>query len=141
MIRLGRALNEHGVATAFARSVGDYFSALDWLPLLLAALVIFYYAHYFFASITAHLLAMYGPFLALLAAKGAPIGFVVLAFACFVNLSAGLTHYGTTPAPMFFAHGYVSMRDWWRIGFLVSLTHLAVWGTVGFAWWKFIGLW
>lgn len=141
MIRLGRALNEHGVATAFARSVGDFFSSLDWLPLLLAALVIFYYAHYFFASITAHLLAMYGPFLALLAAKGAPIGFVVLAFACFVNLSAGLTHYGTTPAPMFFSHGYVSMRDWWRIGFLVSLLHLAIWGTVGFAWWKFIGLW
>lgn len=141
MIRLGRALNEHGVTQAFARGVGERFSNLDWLLLMVVALLIFYYAHYLFASITAHLLAMYGPFLVLLAAKGAPIGLVVIAFAVCVNLSAGLTHYGTTPAPMFFAHGYVSMRDWWRIGFVVSLCHLAVWGTVGFAWWKLIGLW
>jgi DASS family divalent anion:Na+ symporter len=35
----------------------------------------------------------------------------------------------------------VAFRDWWRIGFLVSLCHLAVWGSAGFAWWKLIGLW
>lgn len=141
LLRLGKALNEHGVATAFANGVGAQFSTLEWLPLLLVALLIFYYAHYMFASITAHLLAMYAPFLALLAAKGAPLGFVVFGFACFANLSAGLTNYGTTPSPMFFAQGYVPLKDWWRIGFAVSLCHLAVWGTVGFAWWKVLGLW
>lgn len=141
LIRLGKALNEQGVSQAFANGVGAQFSTLDWLPLLLIALLIFYYAHYFFASITALLLAMYAPFLALLAAKGAPIGFVVFSFACFANLSAGLTNYGTTPAPMYFAQGYVSMKDWWRVGFIVSLCHLAVWGTAGFAWWKLLGLW
>jgi DASS family divalent anion:Na+ symporter len=69
------------------------------------------------------------------------LGVVVFSFACFVNLSACLTHFGTTPAPMFFAQGYVSMRDWWRTGFLMSLVHLSVWGTIGFAWWKVLGLW
>jgi DASS family divalent anion:Na+ symporter len=141
LIRLGKALNEEGVSQAFANGVGAQFSTLDWLPLMLIALLIFYYAHYLFASITALLLAMYAPFLALLAVKGAPIGFVVFAFACFANLSAGLTNYGTTPAPMFFAHGYVTMKDWWRVGFVVSLCHLAVWSTAGFAWWKLLGLW
>jgi DASS family divalent anion:Na+ symporter len=140
LLRLGKALNEQGVTQAFAQGVGAQFSTLDWLPLLLIALLIFY-AHYLFASITAHLLAMYAPFLALLAAKGAPIGFVVFAFACFANLSAGLTNYGTTPSPMYFAQGYASMRDWWRVGFIVSLCHLAIWSTVGFAWWKVLGLW
>lgn len=141
LLRLGKALNEQGVTQAFAQGVGAQFSTLDWLPLLLIALLIFYYAHYLFASITAHLLAMYAPFLALLAAKDAPIGFVVFAFACFANLSAGLTNYGTTPSPMYFAQGYASMRDWWRVGFIVSLCHLAIWSTVGFAWWKVLGLW
>ena len=109
--------------------------------LLAAALLVFYYAHYLFASITAHLLALYAPFLALLAAKGAPLGLVVFSFACFANLSAGLTNYGTTPSPMYFAQGYVALKEWWRVGFLVSLCHLAVWGSAGFAWWKLIGLW
>gem|GEM_PF-4379964 len=37
------------------------------------------------ASITAYRLAMYPPFLALLILKGAPLGLVVFAFACFTN--------------------------------------------------------
>ena len=53
------------------------------------------------------MLAMLPAFLALLVAAGAPVGLVAFAFACFTNFSAGLTHYGTTPAPMFFSHDYV----------------------------------
>jgi DASS family divalent anion:Na+ symporter len=134
-------LNEKGVTKAFAEGLGGYFSGLEWLPMLAVMLLIYFYAHYAFASITAHMLAMYPPFLALLAAQGAPLGVVVFSFACFVNLSACLTHFGTTPAPMFFSQGYVSMRDWWRTGFVMSVAHLAVWGTIGFAWWKLLGLW
>ncbi len=77
---------------------------------LSARSLIYFYAHYGFASITAHVLAMYPPFLAILLAKQAPIGLIVFAFACFANLSAGLTNYGTTPAPMFFAQEYVPLR-------------------------------
>jgi DASS family divalent anion:Na+ symporter len=141
LLRLGKALHEQHVTEAFAQHFGAMLSGLEWLALLVVALLVFYYAHYLFASITAHLLALYAPFLALLAAKGAPLGLVVFSFACFANLSAGLTNYGTTPSPMYYAQGYVSLRDWWRVGFLVSLCHLAVWGSVGFAWWKLIGLW
>ena len=70
-----------------------------------------------------------------------PQGLVVYAFACFSNLAAGLTHYGTTPTPMFFAHGYVDMRTWWKVGFAMSLANLAVWSLAGFSWWKLIGIW
>jgi DASS family divalent anion:Na+ symporter len=141
LLRLGKALHEQHVTEAFAQGFGAMLSGLEWFALLMVALLVFYYAHYLFASITAHLLALYAPFLALLAAKGAPLGLVVFSFACFANLSAGLTNYGTTPSPMYYAQGYVAFRDWWRVGFLVSLCHLAVWGSVGFAWWKLIGLW
>ena len=61
--------------------------------------------------------------------------------ACLSNLSAGLTHYGTTPSPMFYAHGYVSFQDWWKVGFLISVVNLAIWCSAGFLWWKIIGLW
>ncbi|WP_321476005.1 DASS family sodium-coupled anion symporter [uncultured Paludibaculum sp.] len=141
LLRLGRALNEQGVTEVFAKTVGARFEGLGWLSLLVIAVLICYYSHYFFASITAHMLAMYAPFLALLAHSGAPLPLAVFSLACCLNLSAGLTNYGTTPAPMFFGQGYVSMKDWWRIGFVISLCHLAVWGGVGFAWWKFLGLW
>jgi DASS family divalent anion:Na+ symporter len=141
LLRLGKALNETGSATAFAQGVGGMFAGLEWPALLALSVVIYFYAHYAFASITAHLLAMYPAFLALLAAQGAPLGIVVFAFACSANLSAGLTNYGTTPSPMFFAHGYVPFGAWWRIGAIVSVANLLIWGTAGVAWWKVLGLW
>jgi DASS family divalent anion:Na+ symporter len=141
LLRLGKALNDTGVPTEFARTVGSTFAAFSWVTLFAAALLIYFYAHYGFGSITAHILAMYPAFLAVLFAKGAPAGLVVYAFACFTNLSAGLTNYGTTPSPMYFAHEYVSFARWWKVGFVISLVNIAIWTTVGFAWWKLIGYW
>jgi DASS family divalent anion:Na+ symporter len=42
---------------------------------------------------------------------------------------------------MFFGHGYVPMSTWWRIGFIVSVANILIWSTIGFAWWRLIGLW
>lgn len=141
LLMLGKALNETGVTALFARAVGAAFGGTGWPMLLAIALLIYFYAHYGFASITAHILAMYPPFLAVLAAKGAPLGLIVFAFACFTNLAAGLTNYGTTPSPMFFAHDYVSLKRWWKVGAGVSLVNIAIWSTIGFGWWKLIGVW
>jgi DASS family divalent anion:Na+ symporter len=141
LVRLGKALNDAGLTTEFAKAVGGWFPGAGWVALFSVALLIYFYAHYAFASITAHILAMYPPFLVILIAKGAPLGLLVFAFACFANLAAGLTNYGTTPSPMFFAHDYVSFRKWWTIGFVASLANLAIWSTIGFGWWKLIGLW
>jgi DASS family divalent anion:Na+ symporter len=141
LLRLGKALSDTGITTEFANAVGAAFEGATWVTLFVLALLIYFYTHYAFASITAHILAMYPAFLAVLVAKGAPPALVALAFACFTNLAAGLTHYGTTPSPMFFAHEYVPMPTWWRIGFIVSLANIAIWSTVGFAWWKVLSIW
>ena len=141
LVRLGKALNETGVTTEFAKGVGATFSGLGWVPLLAIALLIYFYSSYAYASITARVLAMFTPFLAVLIAAGAPKGLVFYAFATFSNFGAGLTHYGTTPAPMFFATGYTSLGIWWRVGLIVSLVNIAIWSTVGFAWWKLVGFW
>lgn len=141
LVRLGKALADTGVTTEFARGVAAAFDWAGWITLFVAALLIYFYAHYAFASITAHILAMYPPFLAVLLAKGAPPGLVAFAFACFSNFAAGLTNYGTTPSPMFFAHEYVTMRAWWRTGFILSLVNIAIYSIIGFAWWKLIGVW
>ena len=141
LLRLGRALNDTGVPTEFARNIGAVFGAYGWVSLFVAALLIYFYAHYFFASISAHILAMLPPFVLVLIASGAPKGLVVYAFICFSNFSAGLTNYGTIPAPLFFAHGYVSLGLWWKIGFIISLVNLTIWSAVGFTWWKIVGFW
>ncbi|MBI3207946.1 MAG: DASS family sodium-coupled anion symporter [Candidatus Solibacter usitatus] len=141
LVKLGRSLNESGVAQSFANNVANWFPGAGWVLLFTVSLLIYFYAHYAFASITGHILAMYPAFLAILSAKGAPLGLTGYAFATFVNFSAGLTNYGTTPAPMFFERNYVSMKDWWKVGAVISVVNLTVWSTVGFVWWKVLGIW
>jgi divalent anion:Na+ symporter, DASS family len=141
LLTMGDALNKTGSTTAFATWVGGWFAGWPWMGVLVATLVVYFYAHYAFASITAHMLAMFPPFVVMLIGLGTPPALAVYALACMANLTAGLTHYGTTTAPIVFAEGYVTQRDWWRVGFVASLVNFVVWTTIGFAWWKVLGHW
>jgi DASS family divalent anion:Na+ symporter len=141
LLTMGDALNKTGSTTAFANGLGGLFGGLPWFAVLVITIVVYYYAHYAFASISAHILAMFPPFVVMLTALGTPPALAVYSMACMANLTAGLTHYGTTTAPIIFAEGYVSQREWWRVGFVMSFINLAVWIGVGFAWWKLLGFW
>ena len=103
------------------------------MTVLLLVLLIYFYTHYFFASITAHMLAMFPPFVMLLIGVGVPPLLAVYSLMCLANLTAGLTHYGTTTAPILFSQSYVTFGEWWRVGFVVSPVEPAIWLTVGFA--------
>jgi len=141
LLRMGEILNGAGTTKFFAESVGALFAGIPWIVVLLAILVIYFYTHYAFASITAHVLAMFPPFVVLLVGLGVPPQLAVYSLLCLANLPAGLTHYGTTTGPILFGVGYVSFADWWRVGFIVSLANMAIWLTIGFAWWKWLGFW
>ena len=104
-------------------------------------LLVYFYAHYGFASITAHVTAMFTPFLVVMIAAGAPPALAALSLAAFSNLNASLTHYGTTHAPIYFGAGYVTQREWWRYGFIASVTTIVIWSTLGAGWWKLLGWW
>ncbi len=141
VVRLGEALNEHGVTAYVSNHIEGLLAGWHWFTVLMLVLLIYFYSHYGFASITGHILAMYPPFLALLVAKGVPAPLAAFSLAYFSNLDASLTHYGTTPAPMFFGMGYLDQATWWKLGFYVAAIHVLVWTLVGFAWWKLLGLW
>jgi divalent anion:Na+ symporter, DASS family len=141
LLKMGELLNGTGVTKVFAESVGSAFVGLPWMPVLLLTLLVYFYAHYFFASITAHVLAMFPPFVILLTGVGAPPLVAVYSLMCLANLTAGLTHYGTTTGPILYSQNYVTFGEWWRAGFIVSIVNLVIWLTIGFGWWKVLGFW
>jgi DASS family divalent anion:Na+ symporter len=141
VFRMAQGLNDAGVTRAFADAVGGMFEGYGWPALFAITIVVYFYAHYAFASITAHMVSMFPAFLAVLLAAGAPPGLAVWTYAGLANLSACLTHYGTTPAPVYFAQDYVPLKKWWQVGLGASVAHLAIWCTAGFGWWKLIGIW
>lgn len=141
LIRMAEALGQTGVTKRFAEAAAGLTTGWKWWFALASLLLIYFYAHYVFASITAHVTAMFVPFLIVILAAGAPPYLAVLSLAYFSNLSASLTHYGTTPAPIYFGAGYTTQRTWWWLGLIASITTIIIWSVVGVTWWKILQLW
>lgn len=134
-------LTDFGVLDWFTGNIQSRFDHLPWhyaFPLLA---LIYFYSHYFFASSTAHVTAMYPAFLGLALVIGTPPMLAVLVLMFFSNLFGGLTHYSLAPAPLLYGVGYVDIKDWWKIGFITSVVNILIWCTIGVAWWKFLGFW
>lgn len=141
LVQIAKLLSDSGVTKWFASYTAGFIHGWEWYAAIAVLGLVYFYAHYGFASITAHSAAMYVPFLAVCIAAGAPPLMTALLLAYFSNLSATLTHYGTTPAPIYFGAGYVSQREWWRVGFIVSVLNILIWGSIGPLWWKLLGWW
>ncbi len=139
--QMARALGDTGITTWLAGVAGAFTAGWPWGAALAVLLFIYFYVHYAFASITAHASAMFIPFLVVLLAAGTPPYLAVLSLAYLSNLTASLTHYGTTTSPIYFGAGYVGQGAWWRVGLMVSVVNIVIWVTVGFAWWRLLGWW
>ncbi|MPN62190.1 putative malate transporter YflS [bioreactor metagenome] len=114
---------------------------ISWIPTLAVLFIVYMYSHYAFASLSAHATAMYAAFLAVAVGAGAPPYLAAMGLAVLSNLMAGLTHYATGAAPIYFGTGFIDQKDWWRIGFTSSVVNFLIWIGVGAVWWKIIGLW
>lgn len=141
LIGLADYLSKLGFIPWFAKLVSASMVGVPWMQAFVILLVIYMYAHYGFASLVAHITAMYAAFAAVAVAAGAPAFLVALALAYMSNLCMSLTHYAAGPAPIYFGAGYVDQGTWWKIGFLVSVVNMIIWVGIGSFWWKLLGLW
>lgn len=141
LLMMADALGETGVIKVLSGLVFARIGGWGWLAALPVLLIAYLYLHYGFASMTAHVTALYPGFVGVALVAGAPPLLSALAFGYFSSLDASLTHYGTGSAPIYFGSGYVSQGQWWRIGFIVSILQVIIWLGVGMLWWKAIGWW
>lgn len=141
LIMMAGELNKRGVIQILSQAMFGYARVLPWLAGLVLLAVAYLYIHYGFASMTAHITALYPGFFAAALATGAPPLLAAFVLAYFSNLNAGMTHYGTGSAPVYFGVGYISQSTWWKIGFIMSAVNVVIWLTIGMFWWKIIGFW
>jgi len=141
LVGMAGQLSSKGFIPWFAKTVGASMTGMGWPMALGILFVVYLYSQYGFASMTAHVAAMYAAFLAVAVGLGAPGYLSALLFAYAGCLCYSLTHYSAGPGPIFYGAGFVPLPTWWRIGFLTSLLHLVVWVGTGPFWWKMLGLW
>src|SRR5262249_36430324 len=73
LVGMAEALGTTGIARHVAETASGFAAGLPWWGTLAALLFVYFFVHYAFASITTHVSAMYGPFLAVSLEAGVPL--------------------------------------------------------------------
>ena len=111
-----------GFVKWFADVVATHMSGFTPLKAILVLLVINFFSHYMFASVTAHVTAL----IPVLLAVGSTIPDMNMQhLAMLLCLQLGImgiiTPYGSGPSPVYYGSGYLPSADYWRLGAIFGI--------------------
>ncbi|MSO20935.1 MAG: anion permease [Acidobacteria bacterium] len=135
LVTLANGLAESKFLAWVSATLSPHFAGHS--PYMTAALLAttYYLLHYLFASITAHVSALYPVFLAV--AITLP-GLSPLGWALLLGYPAGvfgiLNPYATGPAPIYYGSGYIPGKDFWVYGFILGMLYLLAYLLIGLPW-------
>ncbi len=141
LLTMANLLLDYGFIHWFVDNLKMQVSGMDGFTVIIILGIVYFYSMYAFSMLTAHISAMIAPFLSVCLAAGGQPMLSVAVFAYFSCLCGSTTNYSSGPVIIYFGLGYVTAPKWFKIGFIVSLFHLAVWFSVGLLWWKVLGWW
>ena len=135
LVTLADGLNRVGFVAWFANSVAGLLAGFSPASAMVVLVAIFFFAHYMFASGTAHATAM----LPVMLGVGATIpGLPMQPYALLLCLTLGImgvvAPYGTAPNLVYCGSGYLPLRDFWRLGAIFGVIYFALFAAIGIPW-------
>ena len=135
LVALADGLAKVGFVKWFAETIGAQMSGVSPTVAMLVLVAVFFFTHYLFASITAHVTAMLPVMLAVgLGIPEMPMQTFALLLAMTLGLMGILTPYATGPSPVYYGSGYVPVRDFWRLGAIFGVIYIAALLAIGVPW-------
>jgi L-tartrate/succinate antiporter len=94
--------------------------------------IVFFVVHYMFASLTAHTTALLPVLLvAAIAVPDMPVRLVALLFCYTLGFMGVISPYATGPGPIYYGSGFISRKDFWRLGLIFGAIYLAALLAIG----------
>lgn len=141
LVFMAGKLISFGFIDWFSKTIQTGLYGISWEIVLAVLVILMFYTHYFFASGTAHMTALYLPFLSVAVATGAPLALSAMLLAFTGAINASTTHYANGPASILATTGYIKQGEWWKFNFILGLVYLLIFGVIGTVWMKIIGMW
>ena len=134
LFSLSSQLNELGFMGYVGQRLASHLGGLSW-PVAYVALIVIYVAiHYMFVSQSSQVLALLGVFLDVGIRGGVPAQ--LMAFSLFFASSyfSVITPQGGSQNIIFVGSGYLTQREFYRLGLLTTLFLLTIFLTIGTGW-------
>jgi L-tartrate/succinate antiporter len=127
LVTMADGLNKVGFLKWFAGGASSALSGYSVLTIVVGLTAVYFVVHYMFASLTAHTTALLPVLLtAAIAVPEMPVKLISLLFCYTLGLMGIISPYATGPGPIYYGSGYVSRKDFWRLGFIFGAIYLAV---------------
>jgi L-tartrate/succinate antiporter len=135
LVALAAGLAQVGFVKWLAQTIGAHMTGFSPLAAMVVLTLVFFFLHYMFASITAHVTAL----LPVMLAVGSAIpGVNMTNFAMLLCGTLGimgiLTPYATGPSPVYYGSGYLPSGDYWRLGAIFGVIYIVAYLVIGLAW-------
>ena len=140
LIGMSKYLQIFGFVDYLTQNLSHFLAGFSGLQAFYLLTSSYFFLGYMFAGNSAHVSALYIAFLSLMISMGAPPALSALVLAFMSSLYSSLTHYGSTAGGVYFTTGFVDVRTWWSIGFIVAITNFSIWMGLGSVWWNYLGL-
>lgn len=141
LLTMASFLNTLGFIPWFSAHMADLVGGFPWVAAFAILVLVYYYSHYFFASLTSHVAAMYAAFLGTAIAVGTPPVLAAMVLAFLSSYFATLTHFGGSAPTLLFAQGFFTVKEWWAKNAIMSIPTLLIWVVFAAGWMKLLGAW
>jgi len=135
LVALADGLTRVGFVKWFAETMAGQLSGVSPVIAVMALLLINFFGHYLFASVTAHVTAMIPVLMAVASTiPGINMHTVALGLCLQLGIMGVLTPYATGPSPVYYGSGYLPAADYWRLGAIFGVIFFAAYMVVGVPW-------
>jgi len=122
LVSLADGLARTGFIQWFDQTVASYMSGYSPTVAMYALVAIYFFSHYMFASTTPHATAMMPVMLAVgMSVPDMPVKQLALLLAMTHGIMGVITPYATGPAPVYYGAGYITGREFWKLGFIFGV--------------------
>ena len=131
-------LNELGFMGYVGERLATSLAGMSWPALYVTLVVLYVVIHYMFVSQTSQVLALFGVFLDVGIKGGVPLPLMAFGLLFASSYFSVITPQGGSQNIIFAASGYLTQRELYTLGALVTLAFLVVYLLIGSPWVYFV---
>lgn len=134
LVAMAAGLKQVGFLKWASGLISTGLTGMEPVTIVILLVVLFFLFHYFFASVTAHTVALLPLFLGIAAnlipaEMMQPLAMLLVGS---LGLMGIITPYGTGPSPIWYGANYISQATWWKLGAIFGAIFLGALILLGF---------
>ena len=138
LFAMSAQLNELGFMGYVGERLAAGLGGLSWTSLYVTLIVLYVLIHYMFVSQTSQVLALFGVFLDVGTKGGVPLPLMAFGLLFASSYFSVITPQGGSQNIIFAASGYLTQRELYKLGALITLAFLAIYLLIGSPWVYFV---